>query len=80
MWIGSEQDPLCTSPNEEFGPLVNNAPLTSGDGLADPAVLLPLLQSLGLPEEVMKVVRARVAPQKTPKKVSREKELSLLRA
>ena len=23
-----EQDPLCTSPNEEFGLLVNNAPLT----------------------------------------------------
>ena len=58
-----------------------NAPApTSGNGLADPAVLLPLLQSLGLPEEVMEVVRARVALQKTPKKVSREKELSLLRA
>ena len=28
MWIGSEQDPLCTSPNEEFGTLANNAPLT----------------------------------------------------
>ena len=27
MWIGSEQDPLCTSPNEESGPLANNAPL-----------------------------------------------------
>ena len=29
MWMCSEQDPLCTSPNEEFGPLANNAPLTS---------------------------------------------------
>ena len=28
MWIGSEQDPLCTSSNEESGPLANNAPLT----------------------------------------------------
>ena len=28
MWIGSEQDPLCTSPNEVSGLLVNNAPLT----------------------------------------------------
>ena len=28
MWIGSEQDPLCTSPDEEFGTLANNAPLT----------------------------------------------------
>ena len=28
MWMSSEQDPLCTSPNEEFGPLANNAPLT----------------------------------------------------
>ena len=28
MWIGSEQDPLCTSPKEESGPLANNAPLT----------------------------------------------------
>ena len=23
-----EQDPLCTSPNEESGPLANNAPLS----------------------------------------------------
>ena len=29
MWMSSEQDPLCTSPNEESGPLNNNAPLTS---------------------------------------------------
>ena len=28
MWMLPEQDPLCTSPNEESGPLVNNAPLT----------------------------------------------------
>ena len=28
MWMSSEQDPLCTSPNEESGPLANNAPLT----------------------------------------------------
>ena len=53
---------------------------TSGNGLADPAVLLPLLQSLGPPEEVIELVRARVAPPKTRKKVSWEKELSLLRA
>ena len=53
---------------------------TSGNGLADPAVLLPLLQSLGLPEEVLELVRARVAQPKTPKKISWEKELSLLRA
>ena len=26
--MSSEQDPLCTSPNEESGPLANNAPLT----------------------------------------------------
>ena len=53
---------------------------TSGNGLADPAVLLPLVQSLGLPEKVVELVRARVALPKTPKKKSREKELSLLRA
>ena len=28
MWIGSEQDPPCISPNEELGTLANNAPLT----------------------------------------------------
>ena len=28
MWMLPEQDPLCTSPTEGFGPLVNNAPLT----------------------------------------------------
>ena len=28
MWMFSEQDPLCTSPNEESGPLANNVPLT----------------------------------------------------
>ena len=28
MWIGSELNPLCTSANEESGPLVNNALLT----------------------------------------------------
>ena len=28
MWMLPEQDPLCTSPNEESGLLVNNAPLT----------------------------------------------------
>ena len=28
MLIGSEQDPLCTSPNEESGTLANNLPLT----------------------------------------------------
>ena len=37
----------------------------SNQGLADPAVLLPLLQSLGLPEEVLEAVRARVATQKS---------------
>ena len=26
--MSSEQDPLCTSHNEESGPLANNAPLT----------------------------------------------------
>ena len=45
----------------------------SNQGLADPAMLLPLVQSLGLPVEVLEGVRARVATQKTPKKVSREK-------
>ena len=49
-------------------------------GSADPAVVLPLLQSLGLPEEVLEVVRAKIATQKAPRKVSREKQLSLLRA
>ena len=29
MWMLPEQDPLCTSPNGESGPLANNAPLTS---------------------------------------------------
>ena len=29
MWMLSEQDPLCTLPNEESGPLVNNVLLTS---------------------------------------------------
>ena len=52
----------------------------SGNGLADPEVLLPLLQSHGLPEEVLELVRARVAQPKTPNKMSGEKELSLLRA
>ena len=28
MWMLSEQDPLCTSPNEEPDSLVNNAPFT----------------------------------------------------
>ena len=28
MWMSSEQDPLCTSTNEESGPLANDAPLT----------------------------------------------------
>ena len=28
MWMSSEQDPLCTPPIEECGPLANNAPLT----------------------------------------------------
>ena len=28
MWMSSEQDPLCTSPNEESGPLANNTLLT----------------------------------------------------
>ena len=27
MWMLPEPDPLCTSPNEESGPLANNAPL-----------------------------------------------------
>ena len=35
--------------------------LHRNDGLADLAVLFTLLQSLGLPEEVLEVVRARVA-------------------
>ena len=48
--------------------------------MADRALVLPILQSLGLPEEVLEVVRARIATQKAPKKVSREKQLSLLRA
>ena len=52
----------------------------SNNGLAGPALILPLLQSLGLPEEVLEAVRARIATQKAPKKVSREKQLSLLRA
>ena len=28
MWMLPEQDPLCTSPNEESGPLANNTPLS----------------------------------------------------
>ena len=32
MWMSSEQDPLCTSPNGESGPLANNAPLTRSRG------------------------------------------------
>ena len=32
MWMSSEQDPLCTSLNEECGPLANNAPLTDTTG------------------------------------------------
>ena len=28
MWMSSQRDPLCTSPNEESGPSANNAPLT----------------------------------------------------
>ena len=53
---------------------------TSNQGLADPALLLPLLQSLGLPESVLEAVRAKVVTPKAPKKVSREKQLSLIRA
>ena len=29
MWMLPEQDPLCTSPNDESGPLANNGPFTS---------------------------------------------------
>ena len=32
MWMSSEQDPLCTSSNEESGLLANNAPLTKTQG------------------------------------------------
>ena len=32
MWLSSEQDPLCTSPNEESAPLANNAPLKLPSG------------------------------------------------
>ena len=53
---------------------------TPTQGLADPAMLLPLLQSLGLLEEVLEAVRAKVVTPKAPKKVSREKQLSLIRA
>ena len=31
MWMSSEQDPLCTPPIEESGPLANNAPLTGSE-------------------------------------------------
>ena len=34
-----EQDSLCTSPNEESGPLANNAPLTVL-GMADPSACI----------------------------------------
>ena len=34
--MSSEQDPLCTSPNEESGPLANNAPLTLSKGEGTP--------------------------------------------
>ena len=34
MWMSSEQDPLCTLPNEEVGPLANNAPLTDSGLIA----------------------------------------------
>ena len=54
--------------------MVPTKPLpTPNQGLADPALLLPLLQSLGLPEEVLEAVRAKVVTPKAPKKVSREK-------
>ena len=39
----------------------------SNQGLADPAMLLPRLQSLGLPDEVLEAVRAKVATQKAPR-------------
>ena len=61
--------------------VVPTGPLPSSNQcLADPTMLLPLLQSLGLPEEVLEAVRARLAAHKAPKKVSREKQPSLLRA
>ena len=50
--------------------VVPTGPLpTSNQGLADPALLLPLLQSLGLPEEVLEAVRAKVATPNAPKKI-----------
>ena len=33
MWVGSERNSLCTSPNEEAGPLANNALLTKKQGI-----------------------------------------------
>ena len=61
--------------------VVPTGPVPScNQGLADPALILPLLQSLGLPEEVLDADPARIATQKAPTKVSREKQLSLLRA
>ena len=49
--------------------LVPTGPVSSShQGLADPAILLPLLQSLGLPEEVLEAVRARIATQKLPRR------------
>ena len=48
--------------------VVPTGPLpSSNQGVAHPALVLPLLQSLGLPEEVLQVVRARIATQKAPK-------------
>ena len=42
MWIGSELTPLCTSPNEESGPLAKNAPLTVQEAEELKHVLTPI--------------------------------------
>ena len=58
--------------------MVPTVPLpSSNQGLADPPLVLPILQSLGLPEDVLEVVRARIATQKKlPRKFLEKNNLS----
>ena len=61
----------CASARREWRPEASEGVSLPWTAKADPALILPLLQSLGLPEEVLEAVRARI--EKLPRRFLKKK-------
>ena len=75
--MSSEQDPLCTSPNEESGPLANNAPLTERRGGSELANGVETVADRGFSPSAKRVRRENRVHVESPNGDASSVELSI---